>query len=99
MEKLDINLCDGITYAKVTELRSIPKLRVLNYGLRWDVGGKVELSDGEKENLKKLMPLLRFYEPICADERKLLPADGIWDVESKQFEYFKKCAERQFKEF
>ena len=99
LKKLNINLCDGITYAKVTELRSMPKLRVLNYGRRWDIGGRVELSDGEKENLKKLMPLLRFYEPICADERKLLPADGIWDVEAKQFEYFKKCAEHQFKEF
>ena len=99
LEKLDINLCDDITYAKVTELRAMPKLRVLNYGRRWDIGGKVELSDGEKENLKKLMPLLRFYEPICADEKKLLAADGIWDVEAKQFEYFKNCAERQFEEF
>ena len=99
LAKLNINLCEGITYAKVTELRSMPKLRVLNYGRRWEIGGRVEMSDGEKENLKKLMPLLRFYKPICADERKLLPADGIWDVEAKQFEYFKKCAESQFEEF
>ena len=98
LEKLNINLCEGITYAKVTELRSMPKLRVLNFGRRWDIGGRVELSDGEKENLKKLMPLVRFGAPICADERKLLPADGIWDVEGKQFEYFKKRAECQFEE-
>ena len=45
------------------------------------------------------MPLLRFHEPICADERKLLPADGIWDVEAKQFGHFKNCAERKFEEF
>ena len=41
LEKLNINLCEGITYAKVTELRSMPKVRVLNFGRRWDIGGRV----------------------------------------------------------
>ena len=82
-----------ITYSKVTELKSMPKLRVLNlaFGHRWYLGGQ------EIENLKKLMPLVKFGE-ICADERELLPADGIWDVEAKQLQYFKKFSNRQFEE-
>ena len=51
----------------------------------------------ERENLKKLMPLMRFGESICVDERELLLADGIWDVEAKQLEYFKKFGECQLK--
>ena len=86
-------LVGGITYSKVTELKSMPKLRVLNltYDLEWYMDGQ------EIENLKKIMPLMRFGE-ICADERELLPADGIWDVEAKQLKYFKKFSNRQFEE-
>ena len=82
---------DGITYAKVTELKSMTKLRVLNLGQMWNYFG-----DHEKENLENLMPLVRFGESICVVERELLPADGIWDVEAKQIEYFKKFAKFQF---
>ena len=45
-------------------------------------------SDGEIQDLKKLMPFVRIGEIITADERKLLPADGIWDVETEQLEFF-----------
>ena len=68
----------------------MPKLRVLNYG-RIGI-----FSTHEQENLKK--SLVGFGESICVDERELLPADGIWDVEAKQLEYFKKFGECQFKE-
>ena len=84
LEELDVRYCDVITYAKVKELRSMPNLRVLK-GQSWNFG------DREKQTLKKLMPLVRFdgfNGLICADERELLPADGIWDVEVKQLEYF-----------
>ena len=40
----------------------------------------------------------RFDELICVDERELLLADGIWDVEAKQLDNFKKFGECQFKE-
>ena len=92
LEKLHV--CDGISYSKVTELRFMPKLRVLNldYDHVWIFG------DQEKENLKNLMPLVRFGELVSADERKLLPADGIWDVEAKQLKYFKKFSKHQFEE-
>ena len=56
---------------------------ILKFGQSWNFGIR------EKEALKKLMPLVRFCKSICADERELLPADGIWDVEAKQHEYFK----------
>jgi hypothetical protein len=92
LEKLHV--CDGITYSKVTELKFMPKLRVLNL----DNDHEGIFGDQEKENLKKLMPLVRFDELICADERKLLLADGIWDVEAKQLKYFKKFSKRQFEE-
>ena len=82
-----------ITSSKITELKSMPKLRVLNLTLdrQWYIGGQ------EIENLKKIMPLMRFGE-ISADERELLPADGIWDVEAKQLKYFKKISNRQLEE-
>ena len=48
------------------------------------------------ENLKRIMPLVRFDESICADERKLLPADGIWDVEATQLKYFETLAQWKF---
>ena len=35
------------------------------------------------------MPFVRFGEIGSADERELSAADGIWDVEAKQHEYFK----------
>ena len=43
------------------------------------------------------MPMVRFGESICVDERELLLADGIWDVEAKQLEYFKKFGRCGFK--
>ena len=80
-----------ITSSKITELKSMPKLRVLNFGHERYFGGQ------EIENLKMLMPLVKFGE-ICADERELLPADGIWDVEAEQLQYFKKFSNHQFEE-
>ena len=77
---------------KLKELRSMPKLRALKFGQSWNFG------DHEKQTLKKLMPLVRFEGLICADERDLLPANGIWDVKAKQLEYFKKISEYQFHE-
>ena len=91
LKKLDVHIWNGITYPKVTELKSMEKLRVLNFDPMWFYLGYLE-----KENLTKLMPLVRFGESICVVERKLLPADGIWDVEAKQIEYFKKFAKFQF---
>ena len=76
-EKLDVYMCDGITYAKLTELKSMPKLQVLNF---WG-------SHHEKGDLLTLMPFVKFDELIAANERKLLSADGIWDVEAIQLEF------------
>ena len=90
LEKLNVRYCHFITYTKVTELRSMPKFRVLKYGQSW------KMVDHEKEALKNMMPLVRFDESICADERKLLPADGIWDVEAKQLKYFELFDQRNF---
>ena len=92
LEELSVRYCDVITYAKVKELRSMPKLRALKFGQSWNFG------DHEKQTLKKLMPLVRFEGLICADERDLLPGNGIWDVKAKQLEYFKKISEYQFHE-
>ena len=39
---------------------------------------------------------MRFGETIFVDERELSPADGIWDVEVKQLEYFRKFVKYQF---
>ena len=55
-----------------------------------------QINYHEKQNLKKLFPLVRFGQKICADERKLSPADGIRDVEAKQLEYFRKFEKCQF---
>ena len=33
------------------------------------------------------MPLVKFDEIITADERELLPADGIWDVKVKHLNF------------
>ena len=96
LEKLNVRYCYGITYTvwitihNITKLKSMPKLRVLNYGRMGN------FPNHEQENLKTLMPLVRFGESICVVERELLPADGIWDVEAKQIEYFKKFAKFQF---
>ena len=95
LEKLNVRYCYGITVLlrqTITELKSMPKLRVLNYG-RFGI-----FPTHEQENLKKLMSLVGFGESICVDERELLLADGIWDVEAKRLEYFKKFGECQFKE-
>jgi hypothetical protein len=78
LEKLDIYLCDDVTYAKLTKLKSMPKLKDLNY----------MVNASQIEDLKKLMPFVRIGELITADERELLPADGIWDVETEQLEKF-----------
>ena len=91
LKKLDIHIGDGITYPKVTELKSMEKLMVLSLGQMWFYFGY-----HDQENLEKLMPLVRLDESICVVERELLPADGIWDVEAKQIEYFKKFAKFQF---
>ena len=72
LEKLDVYLCDDVTYAKLTMLKSMPKLKDLNY-----MG-----SAGEIQDLKNVMPFVRIGEIITADERELSPADGIWDVEA-----------------
>ena len=90
LEKLNVHYCHFITYTNVTELRTMPKLRVLKYGRCWRIG------DNKKEALKKIMPLVRFHESICADERNLLPADGIWDVEAKQLKYFETFGQWKF---
>jgi hypothetical protein len=87
LEKLDVYIYDGITYAKLTELKSMPKLKVLNF-----MG-----SDHEKADLITLMPYVKFGEIITADERKLSSADGIWDVEVKQLQYFRKLENVKFK--
>ena len=85
LEKLNVRYCHGITYTillhNITELKSMPKLRVLNYGRMGN------FPNHEKESLKRLMPMVKFGESICVDERELLLADGIWDVEAKQLEY------------
>ena len=57
LEKLDINLCEDIDNTKVGKLKSMAKLKELNF-----MG-----SDQEKEDLKKVMPFLRFGELITAD--------------------------------
>ena len=85
LEKLHIFWCVGVTYDKTIELKSMPKLRLLNCDLT---------HDEEKENLK--YDLLRFGVSICVDERELSPADGIWDVEAKQLGYFEKFEKCQF---
>ena len=88
LEKLHVGWCCHITYDKLIEL-SMPKLKVLNWGINCDRMGTYGVpSNGpyEKENLKMLMPFVKFGETISADERKLSPADGIWDVEAKQLD-------------
>ena len=88
LEKLDVYLCDDVTYAKLTKLKSMPKLTDLNY----------MVSAGEIQDLKNLMPFVRIGEIITADERELSPADGIWDVEAKQLEFYKKDEKNQFQD-
>ena len=94
LEKLNVRHRHGITYTtllnNITELKSMPKLRVLNYGRMGN------FPNHEKESLKRLMPMVKFGESICVDERELLLADGIWDVEAKQLEYFKKFGKYGF---
>ena len=93
LEKLNVYMGPSdygidITYTKLTELKSIPKLKVLNF---WG-------TDQEKEDLKKVMPFVRFGEIGDADERELSAADGIWDVKAKQLEYCKKREKSQFQD-
>ena len=93
LEKLDVYLCDDLTgdltYAKLTMLKSMPKLKDLNY-----LG-----SAGEIQDLKNVMPFVRIGEIITADERELSPADGIWDVEAKQLEFYKKDEKKSISRF
>ena len=78
LEKLNVDIPYGIiTYVKLTELKSMPKLNSL----------KFRGNNHEKEDLKNIMPLVKFDEKITADERKLLPADGIWDVKVKHLNF------------
>ena len=91
LKKLDFHIGNGITHPKVTELKSMAKLRVLGFGQMWFYFGYLD-----QENLTKIMPLVRFGASICVVERELSPAYGIWDVEAKQIEYFKKFAKFQF---
>ena len=86
LEKLDIYLCEDVTYAKLTKLKSMPKLKDLNY-----MG-----SAGEIQNLKNVMPYVRIGEMITVDERELPPADGIWDVETEQLEFA--CEKNKFQD-
>ena len=86
LEKLDVSWCN-ITYADLTELKSMSKLRVLTSD---------QIPYHEKQNLKKIFPLVRLGETIWVDERELSPADGIWDVEAKQLENFRKFEKCQF---
>ena len=58
---------NDITYADLTELESMPKLRVLTCD---------QITYHEKQNLKKSFPLVRFGG-------ELSPADEICDVETK----------------
>ena len=95
LEKLNVRYCPSITNTvlllqNIAKLKSMPKLRVLNCD-RMGI-----FSEHEQENLKKLMPLVRFGESFCVDERELLLADGIWDVEAKQLEYLKKFGKYGF---
>ena len=88
LEKLHVGWCCHITYGKLSELKSMSKLKVLNLGIicdyMWTYG--VPYNHNEKENLKMLMPFVTFGASICADERELLPAEGIWDIEAKQLD-------------
>ena len=78
LEKLNVEIPYGyITYVKLTELKSMPKLNSLGF----------KGNDYEKDDLKNVMPLVKFDEIITADERELLPADGIWDVEAKHLHF------------
>ena len=83
LEKLHVGWCCHITYNKLTAL-SMPKLKVLNCDHMGTYG--VPYNRNEKENLKMLMPFVKFGASICADERELLPAEGIWDIKAKQLD-------------
>ena len=65
LEKLNVFMCNDITYAKLTELKSMPKLKVLKSAQ------VMNISDHEKENLKKMTPLERFGDSIRPKRRKL----------------------------
>ena len=89
LEQLDIHLCHHITYGKLTELKYMPILKKLNWGINCDemwIYGVPYNDRLKKEDLKKLMPFVKFGETVSADERKLSPVDGIWDIEAKQLD-------------
>jgi hypothetical protein len=96
LEKLDVRLCHRITYDKLTELKYMPILKKLNWGINCDemwihgvpYNGRLQPYNGrlKKEDLKMCMPFVKFGETISVDERKLSPTDGIWDIEAKQLD-------------
>ena len=55
LEELDITCCGKITDTKLLEMRSMPKLKVLNYFKKWD--------PNNYEDLKKNLPQLTNYNP------------------------------------
>ena len=48
LEELDVSCCENITYAKLLEMRSMPKLRALNYSM----------PQKDYEELRKILPQL-----------------------------------------
>ena len=55
LEELDIGRCENITYTKLLEMRSMPKLKVLNYCKKW--------NPYNYEELKKNLPQLNNNNP------------------------------------
>ena len=56
LEELDISWCGQITDAKLLEMRSMTKLKVLNYFKAWD-------HNNNYEDLKKILPQLTSNNP------------------------------------
>ena len=55
LEELDIGRCENITYTKLLEMRSMPKLKALNYS--------TYLQPEDHEELKKILPQLTNNNP------------------------------------
>ena len=55
LEELDIGRCEKITYTKLLEMRSMPKLKALNYS--------TYLRPEDHDELKKTLPQLTNYNP------------------------------------
>ena len=65
LEKLNVFMCQRITHATITELKCMPKLKVLKSDQM------MNFDDHEKDNLKNLTPLVRFDESVRPKRRKL----------------------------